>query len=260
MGTAKVQGELWGTRARDWADVQERVALPLYEAVLAKLGFGSGTAVLDIGCGSGIFCEMAARRGAQVSGLDASPSLVDIARERVPGGDFRTGEMEELPYRDQAFDVVTGFSSFQFAADPRSALREASRVSKTGAVVIAVFGKPDESESTMFVKAMAALVPPPPPGAPGPFALSADGALETLAQQAGLTPGHLETVACPWVYRDDDEALRGLLSSGPAIRAVQVRGEEVVRRAILSALAPYKTGAGGYHLTSGYRYLIATRR
>ena len=259
MGTAKVQGELWGARARDWADVQERVALPLYEAVLDKVGVGGGAAVLDIVCGSGIYCEMAASRGARVSGLDASPTLVDIARERVPAGDFRTGEMEELPYSDRAFDVVTGFSSFQFAADPRGALREASRVSQSGAVIIAVFGKPDESESTAFVKAMGALVPQPPPGAPGPFALSAEGALESLAQQAGLVPGHIEEVACPWVYRDDDEALRGLLSSGPAIRAMQHRGEEVVRRAILSTLAPYKTSAGGYHMTSSYRYLIATR-
>ena len=259
MGTAKAQGELWGTRAQDWADVQERVALPLYEAVLDNLRLDNGTTVLDIGCGSGIYCEMAARRGARVSGLDASLSLVDIARKRVPEGDFRTGEMEELPYADRAFDVVTGFSSFQFAADPRIALREASRVSTSGAVVIAVFGNPDESESTAFVKAMGALVPPPPPGAPGPFALSADGALESLALQAGLMPGHLEEVACPWVYRDDEEALRGLLSSGPAIRAMHFRGEEVVRSAILRALAPYKASGGGYHLTSSYRYLIATR-
>lgn len=258
MGTAKVQGQIWGTRATDWADVQESVGIPMYEAVLQKTGVRKGTEVLDIGCGSGIFCEMAAQRGARVSGLDASPSLLEIARKRVPDGDFRTGEMEELPYADRTFDVVTGLSSFQFAANPVTALQEASRVSRTGTIVVAVFGKPEESESTAYVAAMGSLVPPPPPGAPGPFALSADGALEALAERAGLKPGVVETIACPWDYRDDETALRGLLSSGPAIRAVQVQGEDVVRRAILDALAPFKTSSGGYHLSNSFRYMIAT--
>lgn len=260
MGTATIQGQIWGARASDWADVQERVAIPLYETVLRKTGAGIGDRVLDIGCGSGVFCEMAAGRGAQVGGLDASEPLVELARARVPGGDFRTGEMEALPFADRAFDVVTGFSSFQFAADPVTAIREASRVSATGSVVIAVFGKPEESESTVYVAAMGSLVPPPPPGAPSPFALSADGALEALAEKAGLRPHLVETVACAWDYRDEETALRGLLSAGPAIRAMQVQGEAVVRRAILNALAPYETSSGGYHLSNSFRYMVAAPR
>ena len=155
MGTASVQGQIWGTRAKDWADAQEGVAIPLFEAVLHETEVGENTSILDIGCGSGIFCEMAAKRGARVSGLDASEHLVAIAHERVQSGEFRTGEMEELPYDNQTFDVVTGFSSFQFAANPVNALKEASRVSKTGMVVIAVFGKPEESESTSYIRPLA---------------------------------------------------------------------------------------------------------
>ena len=259
MESANTQGRIWGTRARDWADVQEGVARPLYEEILRKTGIRAGGSVLDVGCGSGTFCEMAAGLGATVSGIDAAEALIAIARERVPDGDFRVGEMEALPYRDRAFDVVTGFSSFQFAANPAGALREASRVSRTGTVVIAVFGKPEGSESTAYIRALGALLPPPPPGAPGPFALSADGALEALAQQAGLTPRSVETVACPWVYPDAPTALRGLLASGPAIRAIQAKGEDVVREAILNALAPFRTRSGGYRLTNGFRYVIAAR-
>ena len=257
MGTANVQGQIWGTRAKDWADVQESVAVPLFEAVLQEIAVGANTSVLDIGCGSGIFCEMAAKRGAQVSGLDASEPLLTIARERVQAGDFRTGEMEELPYADRSFDVVTGFSSFQFAANPVNALREASRVSRTGTVVIAVFGKPEESQSTAYIKAMGSLLPPPPPEAPGPFALSADGALEALAVKAGLTPTTVRTVECPWNYPDEKTALRGLLSSGPAIRAIQSKGEDVVRDVILQVISPFKTSSGGYYLTNDFHYLIA---
>lgn len=258
MGTAMIQGQIWGTRARDWAEVQERVAIPLYEAVLQRTGTGKGTSVLDIGCGAGIFCEMAARLGAQVSGIDAAGPLITIARECVPNGDFRAGEMETLPYADRTFDLVTGFSSFQFAASPVNALLEASRVSRTGTVVVAVFGKPEENESSAYIFALGSLLPPPPPGAPGPYALSADGALEALAIQAGMTPGIAETVDCPWDYPDEKTALRGLLSSGPAIRAIQDKGEDMVRDTVLSVLAPFKTRSGGYHLKNNYRYMIAT--
>lgn len=257
MGTASVQGQIWGTRAKDWADAQEGVAIPLFEAVLHETEVGENTSVLDIGCGSGIFCEMAAKHGARVSGLDASEHLVAIAHERVQSGEFRTGEMEELPYDNQTFDVVTGFSSFQFAANPVNALKEASRVSKTGTVVIAVFGKPEESESTAYIKAMGALLPPPPPGAPGPFALSADGALEALTIKAGLIPSTVKAVNCPWDYPDEETALRGLMSSGPAIRAIQEKGEEMVRDHILQVIAPFKTRSGGYYLTNSFHYLIA---
>lgn len=260
MGTASVQGQIWGARAKDWADVQESVAVPLFEAVLQEAALGKDASVLDIGCGSGIFCDMAANRGARVSGLDASEHLLAIARERVPSGDFRTGEMEELPYADQTFDVVTGFSSFQFAANPIQALQEASRVSKTGTVVIAVFGAPEESEATAYIKAMGSMLPTPPPGAPGPFALSAEGALEALVLKAGLTPSAVKNVACPWDYPNEETALRGLLSSGPAIRAIQEKGEDAVRSLILKVLAPFKTTSGGYYLTNHFHYLTATTK
>ena len=59
-----------------------------------------------------------------MSGLDAAEALLDVARKRTPSGDFRQGEMEELPFADGTFDVVTGFNSFQYAADPVNALRQ----------------------------------------------------------------------------------------------------------------------------------------
>ena len=54
--------------------------------------------------------QLAAKLGASVTGLDASEAELSIARERVPDGDFRQGEMEELPYADASFDVVHGAS------------------------------------------------------------------------------------------------------------------------------------------------------
>lgn len=106
MGTASVQSTLWRVRARDWAEVQEGVVIALYQAVLPKTNVGPGTSLLDVGCGAGMFCQMAAQLGAQVSGIDATEAPIAVARERVTQGDFRVGEMEELPFFDHPFDSV----------------------------------------------------------------------------------------------------------------------------------------------------------
>ena len=257
MGTAEVQGQVWGVRARDWAEVQEGMYTPLFETVFRKTSVGANAALLDIGCGSGMFCQMAAKLGAQVSGLDAAEPLLAIARERVPQGDFRSGEMEALPYANRSFDVVAGFNSFQFAASPVNALREAARVSRPGAsVVIVVFGKREDTEAAAYFAAIGSLLPPPPPGTPGPFALSVDGALEALVTEAGMRPEKLEEFDCPWAYPDERTLLRGLLSPGPGIRAVQHAGEAAARGAVLKALAPFKTASGGYKLRNTARYMI----
>lgn len=93
------------------------------------------------------------------SGLDATPALVEIERERIPDGDFRVGDMEELPWDDGSFDLVTGFNSFFIAADMVSALAEARRVARPGAsVAMSVFGRPERCQSTAMFKAVAALL------------------------------------------------------------------------------------------------------
>jgi SAM-dependent methyltransferase len=259
MGTAIQQAQVWGVRARAWAEVQEGTFLPLFELVLNQTAVHSGSEVLDIGCGSGLFCELAARRGARVSGLDASEALLAIAQERSPQGDFRTGEMEELPYTEGTFDLVTGFNSFQFAGDPVNALRQARRVTRPGGkLVIGVFGLAQDCEARFYFAALGTLLPPPPPGTPGPFALSQDEALEALVEKAGMQAGPVEQIDIPWEYPDAQTLLRGLLASGPGTRAVQLVGQAAAEGAILRLLAPFKTATGGYRLENTARYMIVS--
>jgi ubiquinone/menaquinone biosynthesis C-methylase UbiE len=141
--TADVNGRLWGARVSDWANIQEGTVRPVYQAVLERTRVKSGTRYLDVGCGAGMATQIAAARGAQVSGIDAAEALLDIARRRTPGGDFRQGDLEELPFDDHGFDVVTGFNSLQYAGNPAVALGEAQRVTRPGgAVVIVTWGDP----------------------------------------------------------------------------------------------------------------------
>lgn len=256
-GSATVQGKLWGARARDFTTVEPKM-IALYESALGELEIASGTRLLDVGCGPGLFLRLAAQRGANVTGLDAAAPFIEIARERLSDADLTVGEMETLPYPDDSFDMVTGFNAFQFAAEPAHALREAGRVARPGApIVIATWGRPDQCEAAAYVKAVGALLPPPPPGAPGPFALSEPGALEEFTAHGGLTPGERREVLCVWSFPDDETLLRALKSTGFAVRAIDSAGEQNVTEAVLEAVAPYRTSEAGYHLENVFTYLIA---
>ena len=172
---------LWSTRARDYAELQEIQFLPLYESVLLRPEVAAAGASLDVGCGPGLAAQVFAQKITNVSGIDASAAFIAIARQRLPGRDFREGEMEDLPHADASFDVVTGFNAFQYASSPRSALSEARRVLRPGgAIVIATWGLPQDCEAAGHLKALGGLMPPPPPGAPGPFALSDEVSLRAL--------------------------------------------------------------------------------
>jgi len=86
--SADVNGRLWGERPRDWADLMEAMIRPLYGAAFDRIGIEKGTRYLDVGCGAGLAAQMAAQRGATVSGLDASQALLEIARARLPQSDL----------------------------------------------------------------------------------------------------------------------------------------------------------------------------
>jgi ubiquinone/menaquinone biosynthesis C-methylase UbiE len=261
-GSAATQGDLWGERARDWADVLEGWngwGIPLYRHILERVTVERGTKVLDMGCGAGRFCRIAADRGAHVSGLDATATFVQIARERIPAGDFRVGDIEHLPWPDNSFDVVTGFNSFIFAADFVGALREARRVARSGAnVAITVFGRPERCESTNVFGSVGQLLPAQSEAGEGGPALHEVGTLEMLACEAGLTLKEAGYVELAEEYPDLDTFLRGYLAAGPIVSAIRTLGEKPVRNALTEGVRQLMTASGGVRFEDEYRYLIAT--
>ena len=85
---------------------------------------------------------MASRRGAEVHGLDASGRLLAIASARTPDGDFRHGDMHDLPWDDETFDAVTSFWGIWGAND--QAVGEAGRVLKPGGTLALTFFPMDQ--------------------------------------------------------------------------------------------------------------------
>jgi SAM-dependent methyltransferase len=261
MSTAAVEGRLWSVRADDWAAVQERQVAAAYESALDALNVGPDTRLLDAGCGAGLFLRLAADRGADVTGLDASEGMLSHARARVPGAPLLQGELEDLPYEDMSFDVVTGFNSFQYAACPAVALAQARRVAVAdGRVLLLTWAPAELCQATGYLIALGNLMPPPPPGTPGPFALSGTEALCALFDAAGLDVVAVEDVECVWRYADEPTAVAGLMCSGPVVGVIEHAGEQAVRAATASFLEPFRIADGGYRITNVFRYVIGTSR
>jgi FAD/FMN-containing dehydrogenase/SAM-dependent methyltransferase len=244
---AQVQRRLWGTDPRAWADLAEAHNQPLFEAVLDAAGVGPGTRLLDVGCGSGLTLVLAAQRGAIPVGLDISPGLLGVARERLPDADLREGDMEYLPFADATFDAVTGVNAFQFAGDPQRALREAARVTRPGGRVVAsLFAAPERSQGTIAHEAMSALIPPEQAADHAPYTLSAPGHLEEALADAGLRLADSGEVVCRWPYKTTDDAVKALLCSAGGARACEAAGQEAVREVLGRSLAQFtdpRTGA-----------------
>ncbi len=239
MGSATIQGQLWGARAQDWATYVEQVCLPLFGAALDAARATVGTRLLDAGCGAGLLALLARFRGAQVAALDASPGLLAIARQRLPEADVREGDLEALPFADASFDVVVAVNSVFYAADMAAAMRELVRVTRPGErVVVTAWGPPEKCEFlTAVMPALGPLLPPPPPGAspPHPGALSEPGALAGLFEGAGLRVVDEGEVACPFVFPSSEASWRGNSSAGVNRAAIAHSGEAAVRAVYANA-------------------------
>jgi SAM-dependent methyltransferase len=257
-GTAELQGRLWSVNAGDWAELHERYMEPAFRAGLDALGVAEGTRLLDVGCGAGWALRLAADRGADVTGLDASAGLLEHARRWLPGATLVQGELQTLPFDDGEFDAVSGFNSFQYAADPIAALREARRVTAPGGRILAlVWSPPEMCGLAPHLQSLGRLLPPPPPGAPGPFALCGRDSLAEFFAAAGLDVADVADVPCVYAYPDTATAIRALSSAGPVVRIAQHAGADAVRADIEAFLAEHVRPDGSYAIRNPFRYAVS---
>ena len=168
MGSAQVQGMLWGAAAQDWAAFQEATSMPLWTDVLRAAGAGHGIRILDAGCGAGGASVLAAQLGCNVTGADASPALLTIARQRLPAARFEEADIEALPFADGVFDAVLSVNSVMYASDMGAAVKELARVTAPGGrVVITSWGPPEKRDVAGVFEASGKTVPNKPPSQAG---------------------------------------------------------------------------------------------
>jgi SAM-dependent methyltransferase len=113
--------------------------LSLAGHVVERTGVESGDAVLDVGCGTGSVAITAARRGADVVGVDVTPSMLDGARENAAVAgvdvDWREGDATDLPFEDDTFDATLSSLGHMYGDPPGTAARELVRVTRPGGSV-----------------------------------------------------------------------------------------------------------------------------
>ncbi|MFE5861002.1 methyltransferase type 11 [Streptomyces virginiae] len=230
--------------ARDWAEIQERMLVPLYEAVYDRLEVGPGDRLLGLDCGAGLALLLAAGRGAVATGVEADPARRALARERLL-------EVLAAPPGPQGpprpYDALLAFSPA-----PAALAAALPAVRRGGAVVLADWGPAERCT-----------VPSVLGGGPAPRDLDA------LVEGAGLRPDGSGRVFCPFGYADVDSAVRGLLSTGlypgaggsPGGAACAAPFEPadsvLAEKELAEALHPFERPDGAVWLPNIFRYVIA---
>lgn len=217
--------EGWGRRAVDFATLAEPAACREYVAVLHRLGVNEGDRVLDMACGSGLALELAGVCGAVCAGIDASPRLVAVAQERNPDGDVRVGDMQELPWIDESFDVVTSFRGI-WGTTP-AAIDEARRVLVPGGrLAITCWGNVGKSAGAWMMAPFLWATEDKVQHQGEMVTLGRPGIGEAFLGDRGFDVAERFEIPFHFEFPDPETYARGIAATGPAYEAIQDIGED----------------------------------
>jgi SAM-dependent methyltransferase len=234
--------EGWGRRAVDFATLSEPANCREYVAMHHRLGIDAGDRLLDVACGAGLAIELAALRGADCAGIDASARLVAVARVRSPQADIRVGDMHSLPWEDSAFTVVTSFRGI-WGTTP-AVVGEARRVLRPGGRIgLTVWGHLKTSPGVWALAPFRMAAAPKVANQAAMVALGRPGAGEELLARYGFADVQRQSVPFVWEFADPDSFARALAATGPAYEAIQRVGESVfLEQAAQAARAHQREG------------------
>jgi SAM-dependent methyltransferase len=234
--------EGWGRRAVDFATLSEPSNCREYVAVHHRLDVGAGDRLLDVACGSGLAIELARVRGATCAGIDASPRLVAVAKDRNPESDVRVGDMEALPWHDGAFDLVTSFRGI-WGTTP-TAVEEAHRVLVPGGrLAITVWGNVGKSPGAWMMSPFRWATDEKVRHQADMVSLGRPGVGEAFLDNCGFDVAERFEVPFVYEFADPDIFARTLASMGPAYEAIQSIGEaEFIERATELATSQMRDG------------------
>lgn len=223
--TWEMVDEGWGRKAVEFSTLSEPANCREYLAVHQRLGVGDGDRLLDVACGAGLALELAALRGATCSGIDASPRLVAVARDRNPDGDIRVGDMQALPWDDESFDVVTAFRGI-WGTTP-AAIDEVHRVLvPRGRVAITVWGNVGKSPGAWMMAPFLWATEEKVQHQADMVSLGRPGVGEAFLSERGFDVAPRFEITFVMEYPDPETYARGLASTGPAYESIQSIGEE----------------------------------
>jgi SAM-dependent methyltransferase len=163
------QGQMWG--AGPFEEIEVHIA-DMHDALVGALQPEPGNSWLDLACGTGAVAMRAAAAGAEVTGVDLAPDLVETARSRAGEAglpiEYETGDCEDLRFHDGTFDVVSSSVGIMFAPDQKAAAAEIARVGAPGGRLGLTAWRPDGGVGDFFMF-MRQFQPPPPEGVGNPL-------------------------------------------------------------------------------------------
>ena len=177
-----------------YPDVGQRF-LSMAAHLVDAAGVEPGDRVLDVACGTGNVAITAARRGADVTGLDITPAMLDDGHEnaQVAGVDvdWQEGDATDLPFPDDAFDVALSCVGHMFAAPADATAEELLRVTRPGGRIAFTSWTPGSVVPAMAM-VLDEYLPPDPDDADPPF-LWGDPAVVSERLGDGVTDLEFET-------------------------------------------------------------------
>ena len=160
------QSVMWGNGP--YQRITETI-VDIHDIVLERLAPQEGDRFLDLACGTGAVAERAAAGGADVTGIDLAPALIETARERAASLglaiDYEVGDAENLDVPDASFDKVASTCGIMFAPDHEAVVGELARVTKPGGRIALANWTPTSGLAKMFA-VMAPYQPAPPSSSP----------------------------------------------------------------------------------------------
>jgi SAM-dependent methyltransferase len=159
-----------------------------HDVVLRRIAAQPGERWLDLATGTGAVAKKAARAGAEVTGIDLSPTLIETSkREAEEEGleiDFRVGDCENLEdVETGSFDIVTSTCGVMFAPNQEAIASELARVLRKGGRLAMVNWTAEGGVGELF-QIMKPFQPPPPEGVKSPFEWGKRDRLEELLGEA----------------------------------------------------------------------------
>lgn len=230
---------------------------PWAERLLEDVAVGAGDRVLDVACGTGIVARLALERSGpagKVVGVDASPPMLEVARSRAPGIDWRAGDAAALPLgEDERFEVITCQQGVQFFADRAAAVREMRRALAPGGR-LAVSAWCADDEMPLFRELRRVAERHLGPVLDKRHAFGEAGALEALLAAGGLRDVRVKTVSHTLRFDPASEFVR--LN---ALALVGMSGAAEARRDELLATIVAESAAVASRFTEAGALTLLTR-
>ena len=258
--------ENWNQMASGWEARREwlmSASAPVANWLVDTIDAQPGAVVLELAAGTGdLGLRIATQVGSEgrVLSTDFSSGMVDAARRQgsargVDNVEFRVLDAERMDLAEDSVDAVVCRFGYMLMADPAAALEQTRRVLRDdGRLAFAVWSTPDRNPWASVpgrTLVQRGHMPPPEPGAPGPFSMGDPARIRELVAGAGFAEPEIEEIAFAFRYADADDIWDSIMDlSGALGRVIEGLPEDernATREAMIENFGQYRNEDGSYN-------------